>query len=406
MKKSKIFITSILVFVMSFTLACITACGPSASTPDPDPKTVLTVSLNPSIELILDEQNKVVTVNALNDDGNVIVSAQAFQGAIGLTAEDAVKLFVSVSKEHGYLLSGSIKAGENQLDISISGDTDKALELYQAVKEKAEEEFEKLGVSASVKELQNLTRAQLDKLLLECLPYMTEEEVAELKDYEVVDKLIASRLETAKFYSEQLKLAFYESKKCTYDQARLTTLSIYLDEAGKLAVNAVNKIYTELVEQLVMTRGALFVAAESPYQQVLAAYQEVKAYYNGYRNYVASLPEDSIPQEELTQNLAAFEAMLKTAEEGMAEVFAEATAALDLAIKAVDEAYNNVLAIFEEFSIKVSEHTLDVYIAGELAVKEVAGVFTENYEDYIAEINENIESLREYMLGEFDPDLS
>ena len=99
-------------------------------------KKVMNVSLNPEVEFVLDEEDKVVSVNALNEEGNLIISAETFTGK---SAEDAAKLFVEVSKETGFVVSGSVKAGENEINISISGDTKKAEALYNDVKAKVNE---------------------------------------------------------------------------------------------------------------------------------------------------------------------------------------------------------------------------------------------------------------------------
>ena len=53
------------------------------------------VDINPSVEFILDSENKVLSVTALNDDGALIVAGEAF---IGKTAEDAVALMAICSK--------------------------------------------------------------------------------------------------------------------------------------------------------------------------------------------------------------------------------------------------------------------------------------------------------------------
>ena len=52
---------------------------------------VMNLSLNPEVEFVLDENDKVVSVNALNEEGNLIVSAEVFTGK---TAEEAAKLLL------------------------------------------------------------------------------------------------------------------------------------------------------------------------------------------------------------------------------------------------------------------------------------------------------------------------
>ena len=45
-------------------------------TPQEESLSRVTVDINPSIELLVDEENKVVSVTALNDDGNIIIDGR------------------------------------------------------------------------------------------------------------------------------------------------------------------------------------------------------------------------------------------------------------------------------------------------------------------------------------------
>ena len=89
-------------------------------------KTVMNVSLNPSVEFVLDGKNIVVSVNALNEEGNLVVSAENF---IGKDMDVAVTLFVEVSKETGFLVSGNALVANNAINVSFSGDAEQATEL-------------------------------------------------------------------------------------------------------------------------------------------------------------------------------------------------------------------------------------------------------------------------------------
>ena len=48
--------------------------------------TVMSVSLNPEVEFILDENGVVLSANALNEEGNLILSARVFTGIAELAA--------------------------------------------------------------------------------------------------------------------------------------------------------------------------------------------------------------------------------------------------------------------------------------------------------------------------------
>ena len=95
----------VLVLVVGAVFA-LTACD---QTDKDAPTTVMNVSLNPEVEFVLDGHGKVVTVNALNEDGNLIITATAFEGktarghclCIGDVAE--VLLLANFTKVHSFV---------------------------------------------------------------------------------------------------------------------------------------------------------------------------------------------------------------------------------------------------------------------------------------------------------------
>ena len=82
-------------------------CGDSEA----EGKKVMNLSLNPEVEFVLDANDQVVSVNALNEEGNLIISSATFTGK---SADEAVELFVKVSDETGFLFEGELQAGENE----------------------------------------------------------------------------------------------------------------------------------------------------------------------------------------------------------------------------------------------------------------------------------------------------
>jgi len=97
----------------------MTGCGAPATPPE-GTYTRMTVDINPSVEFMIDDENKVVSVTALNDDGSILIAGEAF---VGKTPEEAAELMVTLAGETGYLVGGSVEAGENEVKISISGDS-------------------------------------------------------------------------------------------------------------------------------------------------------------------------------------------------------------------------------------------------------------------------------------------
>ena len=143
---------------------------------------VMNVDVNPKLEFVLDKDNKVVSVNALNDDGSCIL-----QGNVtftGLTAEEAVKLFLDKAKEYGFV----IEADTNDFTISISGND--INNLFNNVKAAAEAHVTELGLELSVKQEQ-LTRENLEELVAKCYQEYTQTQIDNMNHQELV-KLIES----------------------------------------------------------------------------------------------------------------------------------------------------------------------------------------------------------------------
>lgn len=81
----------------------------------------VTVDINPSIELGLDEQDRVVLVRPLNTDGEKLIKEQRLDG---LKAEEAVVQITGEAVRQGYLAP----AKDNAVVIAVSGENDKLAE--------------------------------------------------------------------------------------------------------------------------------------------------------------------------------------------------------------------------------------------------------------------------------------
>ena len=148
----KLMTTLSMVLALGLGTGFLTSCGvtDSGNTETNKQEKVMNLSLNPQVEFVLSEDDKVITVNALNEEGNLIISAEAFENIEGKTAEEAAKLFVQVSTDTGYLVQGSAAAGDNQISISFSGDQEVAEDLYEEVEGKMKEYLESVDVTVNI----------------------------------------------------------------------------------------------------------------------------------------------------------------------------------------------------------------------------------------------------------------
>ncbi len=389
MRKTRIFTSLILAVILITSLFALNAC---TDVPESETMTVLNVSLNPEVEFVLDSENKVVSVNALNEDGNVIISATAFANVVGLSAPDAVKLFIDVSSDTGFLLEGNLKAGENQIGISISGDKAAAEALYNDVKTEVQNFLSKENLTATFEELKTVGKQQLEQLLAECAPYLEQAEIEAMEQAEIIKKLLKSRKETAELHSQELKKAFYEMQEFAFDQAEIELLKTKLDSVSQLAVQAVNKAYTDAIAQLTAARINFLVKADSIYQQALSAYRTAKADYLNFRNYVATLDDQAVTNA-INQQLDTLEGLLETAETALISAGETANATIDTIKDTLKQAHDAVISLIETFSVKASDFVLEITVATNLAVNEIGTAFNEGYSEIIAAVNSGIDEM-------------
>lgn len=197
MKKKIISALLIAVLVVSAVAVCV-SCKDEETAPE---RTRMTVDINPSVEFMLDSDAKVVSVTALNDDGSIIIAGEAF---VGMSAEEAAKLVVSLSVETGYII-------DNDVNITVSGDTTFAENLRKNVETVAKDYLASVDVSAAVNVAEGIKIDALRALTLSVTTY-TEDEVKNMSEDELYAALSVSRVETALMLTEDMRNAYYQAK--------------------------------------------------------------------------------------------------------------------------------------------------------------------------------------------------
>ena len=312
---------------------------------------VMNISLNPEVEFVLDANDKVVSVNALNEEGNLVVSAEAFKDVEGKTAEEAGELFIQVSKETGFLLEGSVQSGENTVQISVSGKAD-IQGLYEDVKNSMEESLKNSGLTVTIPQPKKISDEEIKALVAECAPYIDS---AKMQYAELVDEIAKSRKETAEFYSQELKNAYYEAKAFAMEQAELEALKSDLGLVEKAVVDGLTTVYTGLVNTIEGTRMTMLVNEDSPYQTALKSFREAKTEYLNYRNYIAALEESAVTTAT-SERLASYQTLVENTETALLKAGESANATLNQVKTQIKTAYEAVLAKLKEYSREASAY--------------------------------------------------
>ncbi len=90
-------------FVLCFLLcACDTTSAPPSSTPQsPSASTFVCVDINPSIEMVLDQNDRVMSVYGANEDAQLLLWEE--DGIVGVDVDLAIQRIVSIAKDMGYV---------------------------------------------------------------------------------------------------------------------------------------------------------------------------------------------------------------------------------------------------------------------------------------------------------------
>lgn len=345
-------------------------------------KTVMNVCLNPEVEFVLDGDNKVISVNAINEEGNLIISSEAFANIEGKTAEEAAKLFVEVSKDTGYLVQSEVQVGENELKISLSGDAELATTLYNSIETQIKDYLETVDIQATVQKQAAITEEQLKALVEECAPYV---ETAEMQYAELVNTLIESRKETSEFYSQQLKEVYYEAKAFAMEQASLDVMRDKLSTLQKAAFDVCNGAYELAVKAIEAERKIFIVGENSAYNLALKALQQIKI------DYIQARAEVQVGgfTSEVQLNLQGIQARVAEAEAAITKAAEQVTKLLDEKLKIVETQHTAALEILAKEKIKAEENLPKIAEKRQNAQKTFFENFEKNYSSAAAAVEKS-----------------
>ncbi|MGN0787451.1 MAG: hypothetical protein ACI4L6_00055 [Candidatus Onthoplasma sp.] len=231
---------------------------------------VMTVSANPSVEFILNEDDKVVTVNAANDDGNFIIASVSFTG---LSAKEAVNLFLQTANQNGFIVE------DNAIKIEISGEN--AENLFNSIKESAKTYLSNINVQVNV-EFKQIDKNDLKSLLKECMQELSLSEINNYSEQEIISLLKQSREETKNLFSEELKEFYYSNRAEEIISSKIQKINslissnLIVDSTIKSQIESYYQIFTEKFNEFKETYAEYYLDSESDYQVKMQEYISAK----------------------------------------------------------------------------------------------------------------------------------
>jgi len=267
---------------------------------------IMNLSVNPSVEFILDKNDKVVTVSATNEDGAYIL--EKFTTFTGMSAKDAALKFLELSEEYGFVVSGST-TGET-FKISISGGDEE--KLYKDVKNKITNKATELGLT--IGSLIEIDDDELEEMVAEYYQEYSKAMIDELEEKELINLIKQSREETKELLTDDEKQAYYRERAQKVINAKINAINNYLEENSSFLnnlitpiVNAMNNAYNSIqnsyttintqIEELYnnTTNGINLIREEYITQK--------KAYLLAVEEYKTALEESSPNLQEIKTNM-------------------------------------------------------------------------------------------------------
>lgn len=348
--------------------------------------TRMTVDINPSVEFMVDDQNKVVSVTALNDDGSILIAGEAF---VGKTPEEATQLVVRLATDAGYLVQGEIQATDDEngqtVSITVSGNSDYAANLRESVKQNVESFLRDNHVTAAVENVAAKTLEELRALVVSD-GLFTEEEVQDMTESQLYKALAAGRIETAELLTAELREAYYRAKEHKIQFAERQATVDVINETGAIyqlsmtAYNTALTAYGSAITSLDELRYNLLVSPDSEYQKALANLRDAKEDLLKEKKLLLTVAVDDERYTEISASFKlseeTYNALLQTVENaGNA-----ANTAMENAIALLRQYEDALKALEEQFPESITEKLTAEAQAIETKINEAKDGFFAEFE--------------------------
>ena len=196
-------VTKLLSILLVLAFACTAFASCTALAEKGAPKGALTyigLRINPEIEMVTDESGVVVSANAVNEDGEVVLSEVELEG---MTAEDATVEFTETAVDLGFM---DPENGKDTVYVDVNSENAEVAEkVEKTLSDKLMKFFEKKGITGKVSkevldsyiaaaEEWNVTpgHAKIIARVLEANPELTYEELLNLTVKELLELLKAN----------------------------------------------------------------------------------------------------------------------------------------------------------------------------------------------------------------------
>lgn len=394
-------------------MATAFGCSSNGGETTAQAKTYVAIDVNPSVELTLDANEKVLSVKALNEDGSVLLFNA---DVIGDDVEKATEELVELAKSLGF-----ISEINNSVSVSVCGEKDS--EVYGKIKAKFEANGENFGVKVEgdinitlSKELAKLKELYADNQAIAALTLsefrliksaMAKDstltiEVAVTMDVEDLIKIIKDYNEALDDLDDATEDAIdkikaeYEAKEQQLIDAYYSQVSPVIAANVQILKDAYNQLRAfeeyelDKYEEIVFTEKNLQVIAE----KLGLTEEQVTDFIARCKNSDGKITEDTIKSEidRLYRNLPAEQ---REAFEELYDLVDDYFDELEDAITVPTEVAETIKATVEQFKTIVN-----IQIPDDFATLEDLEDFVEDVIDALEEKIEEVEKIINNMIND------
>lgn len=362
---------------------------------------IVQMDVNPSIEMVVDEQNRVVSVRGLNDEGKMIIYGETI---INKNLEEAIEIIIRVETDLGYLNHSD----ENKITFTVSA---KTTDIIEKIASKAEEDATKalaqLGITATIEKINGYVKEELAILAKQLDPTLTDEEIANFSYDQLVNVVKLYHLEVIDYASVKLEEYYQEFKKYEINLAEKEYIKEGINNLGSLYQTFYASYLSfcdNLENEFVNMQKAYydtFIASDSDYQQAWANLATLKEAYLAQKNVVANLPEDASLSDTIAENqkLIKAKAEYELAEQTLNAIEVTSKASYELACAGFEMILESLKQIEQSLPKDITAITLQTVQNTEQKMNEfknqLCSKFEEAHQDEIDQYKQTIRQRKE-----------
>lgn len=353
---------------------------------------IIQIDVNPSIEMIVNEKNEVLSVNGLNDEGKMIIYNEKI---IGESLENALQTIINLEISLGYLT----KNNDNEITYTISAKNENIVKKIQDnTKDITNNILNTKNIAASIKNKIGKSKEELIETISKLDPTINLEIINNYD--ELVNLIKTNHLEMIDFVN--IKLEEYYRQFLNYE--------IVLQEKNLIqdAIKAKNELYQEIytnysafIQELKDTYTMIqqnyydyFINPESEYQKSLLELVNLKEELLIQQHIVDNISEDDLTIIIEKAKLTKLKTQYELSEAALSSIEITAQKSYDLVIKTFNAILESLSLIEKNLPTEIS--TINFKIVYDTTEKinnfknDLITKFMTNYKDEIEKAKNSI----------------